>query len=234
MNHTVPPSFDLEESSFVSFVGVGMREVVIVSGGLVLGILAGLALPFGWPVKIAAGTLLCAFGVWLAIGREPGSNRAFEEVFLDFLRFQRRPRVHQRHYQPTPEGDPFSTPDEIRDDEKKYEHKREEPSHARDKEPPAPIEQPAVDPAAADHPQDAHDPPPTPQEREQASGAGWDVSQLPELDQLTRKQGWFKIRSMPLTPAALLNVLGIALLAGLLAWVWMGGLEAAIARFSGF
>jgi len=227
MNHAVPPSFDLEESSFVSFVGVGMREVVIVGSGLVLGIAAGLTIPFGWPVKIGVGTLLCAFGVWLAIGREPGSNRAFEEVFLDFLRFQRRPKVHQRHYQPTPEEDPFSTPDEISDNEKEYEHKREDPSHARDKEPHNHIEQPAMVPAAADQPQDAHSSP-------SASRVGWDVSQLPELDQLTRKQGWFKIRPIPLTPAALLNVLGVALLAGILAWVWMGGLEAAIAKFSGF
>jgi hypothetical protein len=234
MNHTVPPSFDLEESSFVSFVGVGMREVVIVGGGLILGILAGLALPLGWPVKIGAGTLLCAFGVWLAIGREPGSNRTFEEVFLDFIRFQRRPKVHQRHYQPTPEGDPFSSPDVIRDAERGYKLQEEEPSLTLDQDAPAEGDRPVEEHAPPERPQHTHDPQPTSQERKQVSGAGWDVSQLPELDTLTRKKGWFKIRSMPLTPASLLNVLGIALLAGILAWVWMGGLEAAIARFSGF
>ena len=73
MNHTVPPAFDLEETSFVSFVGVGARELIIVGGGLLLGVLLGTVLPWGWPVKIGSGTLLAAFGIWLAIGREPGS-----------------------------------------------------------------------------------------------------------------------------------------------------------------
>jgi len=112
INQTVPPSFDLEETSFVSFVGIGLREVVIVGGGLLLGIVIGVAVPWGWPIKIGLGTLFAAFGLWLAIGREPGSNRKFEEVILDYLRFQRRPKVHQRHFMDQPEeGDPFSTPD---------------------------------------------------------------------------------------------------------------------------
>ena len=57
MNYPVPPSFDLEETSFVSFVGIGMREFLIVGSGLLLGIMAGVALPAGWPIKIAAGTI---------------------------------------------------------------------------------------------------------------------------------------------------------------------------------
>ncbi len=112
MSYPVPPSFDLEETSFVSFVGVGMREVIIVGSGILLGIMAGVALPAGWPVKIAAGTMLAGFGFWLAIGREPGTNRKFEEVFIDFIRFRRRPKVHQRNYIGTPEeDDPFASPD---------------------------------------------------------------------------------------------------------------------------
>jgi len=197
MNYPVPPSFDLEETSFVSFVGVGMREVIIVGSGILLGIMAGVALPAGWPVKIAAGTMLAGFGFWLAIGREPGTNRKFEEVFIDFIRFRRRPKVHQRNYIERPENDdPFASPDIF------------EPGYA--------------------------------QQGEQAKtgrkirDASWDVSRLPEMDQLAKATGWFKIRSMPLTGATLLNILGLALLAGLLAWVWLGGLRTLLASFSGF
>ena len=197
MNYPVPPSFDLEETSFVSFVGVGMREVIIVGSGILLGIMAGVALPAGWPVKIASGTLLAGFGFWLAIGREPGTNRKFEEVFIDFLRFQRRPKVHQRNYiAPPEEDDPFSSPDIFEGGSKEAEV-------------------------------------PT-QRRRQISELTWDVSQLPEMDQLARVKGWFKIRSMPLTGATLLNILGLALLAGLLAWVWLGGLKSLLAGISGF
>jgi hypothetical protein len=186
MNQTVPPSFDLEETSFVSFVGIGIREVIMVGGGLLIGIIVGVAIPWGWPVKIGVGTLFAAFGFWLAIGREPGSNRNFEEVILDYLRFQSRPKVHQRHYtDQLDEEDPFSSPDEF--------------------------------------------------ERSIREGeATWDVSQLPSLDQINRAQGWFKIRSIPLTGATLLNVLGLALVAGILAWVWTGGLQTLLSSFSGF
>ncbi|MGB2956461.1 MAG: hypothetical protein WBB64_10915 [Anaerolineales bacterium] len=197
MNYPVPPSFDLEETSFVSFVGIGMREFLIVGSGLLLGIMAGVALPAGWPIKIAAGTMLAGFGLWLAIGREPGTNRKFEEVFLDFLRFRKRPKVHQRNYISAQEAaDPFSTPDE-------FEYPRaEDTEHTKN--------------------------------RRQIRDASWDVSQLPEMEQLAKATGWFKIRAMPLTGATLLNILGLALLAGLLAWVWLGGLKSLLARFSGF
>lgn len=197
MNYPVPPSFDLEETSFVSFVGVGMREVIIVGSGILLGFMAGVALPAGWPVKIAAGTLLAGFGFWLAIGREPGTNRKFEEVFIDYIRFRRRPKVHQRNYIATPEeDDPFASPDVF---ERGCEQKED---HAK--------------------------------ERRKISDLTWDVSRLPEMDQLAKATGWFKIRSMPLTGATLLNILGLALLAGLLAWVWLGGLRTLLASFSGF
>ena len=197
MNYPVPPSFDLEETSFVSFVGVGMREVIIVGSGILLGIMAGVALPVSWPVKIAAGTLLAGFGFWLAIGREPGTNRKFEEVFIDYVRFQRRPKVHQRNYLAEPEDDdPFSSPDE-------FEYSQ-------------PVEKQ------------------TTRKSRQIAEVAWDVSSLPEMDQLAKAKGWFKIRSMPLTGATLLNILGLALLAGLLAWVWLGGLKSLVARFSGF
>lgn len=234
MNHTVPPSFDLEENSFVSFVGVGMREMVIVGGGLILGILAGLAIPLGWPVKIGAGTLLSAFGVWLAIGREPGSNRTFEDVFLDFIRFQRRPRVHQRHYQPTPEDDPFSTPDMVHDIDTGYEVKEETFPAVPDQETLDEGRHPPEDISPTEHPQDLPREQPSPQKSEGDVDVGWDVSQLPELDTLSQKQGWFKVKPIPLTAPMLLNILGIALLVGLLAWVWMGGLETVWLRWSGF
>ena len=191
MNQTVPPSFDLEETSFVSFVGIGMREVVIVGGGLLLGIVIGVSIPWGWPVKIGLGTLFAAFGLWLAIGREPGSNRKFEEVILDYLRFQRRPKVHQRHFMDQPdEGDPFSTPDVF-----------EGSAEARSV---------------------------------REAEVTWDVSSLPSLEQINRAQGWFKIRSIPLTGATLLNILGLALIAGILTWVWTGGLRALLSSISGF
>ena len=197
MSYPVPPSFDLEETSFVSFAGVGMREVIIVGSGILLGIMAGVALPAGWPVKIAAGTLLAGFGFWLAIGREPGTNRKFEEVFIDYVRFRRRPKVHQRNYIAAPEDDdPFSSPDIF---EGGYE-KEEAPTRRH----------------------------------KQISELTWDVSSLPEMDQLAKATGWFKIRSLPLTGATLLNILGLALLAGLLAWVWLGGLKSLLAGFSGF
>jgi hypothetical protein len=190
MNYPVPPSFDLEETSFVSFVGVGMREVIIVGSGILLGLVAGVAIPTGWPVKIATGTMLAGFGFWLAIGREPGTNRKFEEVFIDFIRFRRRPKVHQRNYIGVPEDDdPFASPD---------------------------IFEPGFTQA------------------ERVADLAWDVSRLPEMDQLAKATGWFKIRSMPLTGATLLNILGLALLAGLLAWVWLGGLKTLLAGFSGF
>ncbi|HDN05000.1 MAG TPA: hypothetical protein ENF27_03590 [Chloroflexi bacterium] len=191
INQTVPPSFDLEETSFVSFVGIGLREVVIVGGGLLLGIVIGVAVPWGWPIKIGLGTLFAAFGLWLAIGREPGSNRKFEEVILDYLRFQRRPKVHQRHFMDQPEeGDPFSTPDVFEG--------LEETRTVREAE------------------------------------IAWDVSQLPSLEQINRAQGWFKIRSIPLTGATLLNILGLALIAGILTWVWTGGLKSLLSGFTGF
>lgn len=197
MSYPVPPSFDLEETSFVSFVGVGMREVVIVGSGILLGFMAGVALPAGWPVKIAVGTLLAGFGFWLAIGREPGTNRKFEEVFIDYIRFWRRPKVHQRNYIAAPEDDdPFSSPDE-------FEYSQ-----------PVEIQ--------------------TTRKRRRIADAAWDVSQLPEMDHLAKVKGWFKIRSMPLTGATLLNILGLALLAGLLAWVWLGGLKFLLAGISGF
>ena len=63
MNYPVPPSFDLEETSFVSFVGVGMREVIIVGSGILLGIMAGVALHAGWQVKISSGTMLAGFQI---------------------------------------------------------------------------------------------------------------------------------------------------------------------------
>jgi hypothetical protein len=192
MNQTVPPSFDLEETSFVSFVGIGLREVVIVGSGLLLGIVIGLAIPWGWPIKIGFGTLFAAFGLWLAIGREPGSNRKFEEVLFDYLRFQRRPKVHQRHYTDHPdEEDPFATPDV-------FEGSGEEARTIRE------------------------------------TAATWDVSQLPSLEQINRAQGWFKIRSIPLTGATLLNILGLALIAGILTWVWTGGLKTLLSGFTGF
>lgn len=234
MNHTVPPSFDLEESSFVSFVGVGKREVIIMIGGLILSVLVGIAVPLGWPIKIGVGTLLCAFSVWLAIGREPGSNRTFEEVFLDFIRFQRRPRVHQRNYQPTPEDDPFSTPDVIHDAETGYVSREEDLPSVPEQETPGKEEQPPQDFSSTEHAQPFRDPRSAPQKSEGEAVAGWDVSQIPELDQLSRKQGWFKVKPLPLTAPTLLNILGLALLVGLLAWVWMGGLETAWLRWSGF
>jgi hypothetical protein len=194
MNHTVPPAFDLEETSFVSFVGVGAREVVIVGGGLALGVLLGVSIPWGWPVKIGAGTLLAAFGIWLAIGREPGSNRKFEEVILDYIRFLRRPKIHQRHFRDqTEEGDPFSTPDEW------------------------------------EAPQTGADTPP-----EKEAAAVWDISRLPSLEQINRSRGWFQIRSFPLSGGSLLNVLGLALIAGILTWIWTGGLQGFLTRWSGF
>lgn len=197
MSYPVPPSFDLEENSFVSFVGVGIRELIIIGSGLLLGIMAGVALPAGWPVKIATGTLLAGLGFWLAIGREPGTNRKLEDVFLDFIRFQRRPKVHQRDYVTTKEvDDPFATPDE-------FEYSR-------------PIDTQST------------------KKSRRIAEVSWDVSQLPEMDQLSKVSGWFKIRSMPLTGAMLLNILGLALLAGLLAWVWLGGLRSLLASVSGF
>ena len=184
-DHQVPPYFDLDNSSVVSLVGVGMREILIVGSGLVLGIIAGVAIPAGWPIKIAVGTLAAGFGYWLAIAREPGSGRKFEDIFKDMLRFRRRPKVYQRDYVSGPEeGDQFSTPD----------------LHE------------AVIP----------DP------------AGWTVDQLPDYGVLPASKDWFKIRSMLLTIGGILNVLGLALVAGILTWVWLGGLKTFLASISGF
>lgn len=194
MNHTVPPAFDLEETSFVSFVGVGPRELVIVGGGILLGVVMGASIPWGWPVKIGAGTLIASFGVWLAVGREPGSSRKFEEVILDYIRFLRRPKVHQRHFRSqAEEGDPFSTPDEFE------------------------ASQPEKETVAA-----------------KETAATWDIGRLPSLEQINRPRRWFRIRSIPLNGASLLNVLGLALLAGILTWVWTGGLQTLLSRLSGF
>jgi len=180
--HQVPPYFDLENSSVVSLVGVGMREILIVGSGLVLGIIAGVAIPVGWPIKIAIGTLAAGFGYWLAIAREPGSGRKFEDIFKDMLRFRRRPRVYQRDYVHGPEeGDMFSAQD-------LYE------SQVPD------------------------------------SAAEW----APDYGTLPATRDWFKIRSMPLTMGGILNVLGLALAAGILTWVWLGGLKTLLTSISGF
>ena len=184
--HQVPPYFDLDNSSIVSLVGVGMREILIVGSGLVLGIIAGVAIPAGWPVKIAIGTLAAGFGYWLAIAREPGSGRKFEDIFKDMLRFRRRPRVYQRDYVPGPEeGDMFSA-------------------------------------------QDLYD------SQVPDTAADWAVDQLPDYGTLPAATDWFKIRSMPLTIGGILNVLGLALAAGILTWVWLGGLKTLLASISGF
>ena len=141
--------------------------------------------------------MLVGLGLWLAIGREPGTNRKFEEVFLDYLRFRKRPKVHQRNYISAQEAeDPFSTPDEF------VYPQADDTKHTKKRRP--------------------------------VSDLTWDVSQLPEMEQLAKATGWFKIRAMPLTGAMLLNILGLALLAGLLAWVWLGGLKSLLASVSGF
>jgi hypothetical protein len=222
----------------VSFVGVGLREAALVGGGLVLGILAGLALPWGWPFKIGAGTLLTACGLWLAVGREPGSNRTFEEVFLAYLRFQRRPRVHQRHYQPTPDDDPFKVPDTFHGEEHKPPTQVEKSSSAPQE---TPTPEPAADgaqPAPRSDPsrpgQEAAQPDAADRPAKRGKEAGWDVGQLPALDQLARRPGWFRVKPLPLTAPMFLNLLGIALLVSLLAWVWLGGLETAWLRWTGF
>ncbi len=182
----VPPYFDLDNSSVVSLVGVGMREITIVGSGLVLGIIAGVAIPAGWPVKIAVGTLAAGLGYWLAIAREPGSGRKFEDIFKDMLRFRRRPRVYQRDYIPGPEERNVFSAQDL--------HESQVP-----------------DPAA-----------------------GWAVDQLPDYGTLPAARDWFKIRSMPLTMGGILNVLGLALAAGILTWVWLGGLKTLLASISGF
>lgn len=87
----VPPTIEKPKT----VIGVGMREVLILGAGLVLGLLvivSGLSLI----PKVAVTALIVGLAALLALGRAPTTGKTFEEHFLDILRFYGRGRFLQR------------------------------------------------------------------------------------------------------------------------------------------
>ncbi|MBM3123352.1 MAG: hypothetical protein FJZ97_14380 [Chloroflexi bacterium] len=91
MTGVVPPTIEKPKT----VIGVGMRELLILGAGLVLGLLvivSGLSLI----PKVAVTALIVGLAALLALGRAPTTGKTFEEHFLDILRFYGRGRFLQR------------------------------------------------------------------------------------------------------------------------------------------
>lgn len=91
MAGVVPPTIEKPKT----VIGVGMREMVILGIGLVLGLLVVIAQLALIP-KVALAALVVGLAALLALGRAPTTGKAFEEHFIDILRFYSRGRFLQR------------------------------------------------------------------------------------------------------------------------------------------
>lgn len=91
MSGVVPPTIDKPKT----VIGVGMRELIILGTGLLLGLLIVVS-PLGLVLKVALVALVIGLAALLAIGRAPTTGKTFEEHFLDIFRFYGRGRFLQR------------------------------------------------------------------------------------------------------------------------------------------
>jgi hypothetical protein len=91
MSGVVPPTIDKPKT----VIGVGMRELVILGVGLMLGLLIVVS-SLGLILKVAIAALTVGLAALLALGRAPTTGKTFEEHFIDILRFYGRGRFLQR------------------------------------------------------------------------------------------------------------------------------------------
>jgi hypothetical protein len=87
----VPPRIEPPKT----IIGVGMRELILLGGGLMLSILivlSGMALI----LKVGLAALIMGLAALLALGRAPATGKTFEEYFLDIYQFHKRDRFMQR------------------------------------------------------------------------------------------------------------------------------------------
>ena len=157
LHPNVPAKIDTSKAAMTSLAGVGLREMVIVSSGIVIGLLLAIALPVGWPVKIAIGVFVGGIGLWLAVGRDQASKKKLEEIIMDLLHFLRRPKTYQRGFSNT--------------------------------------------------------------------SSTWDVADDVDVHDITERKVYFTVKAMPFSFLSLISILSVSFLAGVIAWIWTGGLE---------
>jgi len=157
LSPNVPAKIDTSKAAMSSLAGVGLRELVIVGSGTVVGLLLAIALPVGWPVKIAVAVFVGGLGLWLAIGRDQESKKKLEEILMDFLGFARRPKTYQRGYS--------------------------------------------------------------------ADDTAWDAVDGVDYVHPGERRVYFSVRAMPFSFLSLISISSLSFLAGVIAWIWTGGLE---------
>jgi hypothetical protein len=91
MTGVVPPTIERPKT----VIGVGMREMMILGAGLMLGLLVVIA-QIGLILKVALAALVVGLAALLALGRAPMTGKTFEEHFIDIFRFYSRGRFLQR------------------------------------------------------------------------------------------------------------------------------------------
>jgi hypothetical protein len=91
MTGNVPPRIESPKT----FIGVGLREVLILgAGGMV--VIAVFLLPVHLAVRIGLAVLAAGLGLAMAFGRDRRSGKAPEEMIRDLIRFHRRGRLLQK------------------------------------------------------------------------------------------------------------------------------------------
>lgn len=91
MTGVVPPTIEKPKT----VIGVGMREVLILGVGLMLGLVVVVS-GLGLIAKVALAAIIVGLAALLALGRAPTTGKTFEEHFLDIVRFYARGRFLQR------------------------------------------------------------------------------------------------------------------------------------------
>lgn len=91
MTGVVPPTIEKPKT----VIGVGMREMMILGAGLVVGLLVVIS-QLGLILKVALAAFIVGLAALLALGRAPTTGKTFEEHFIDILRFYSRGRFLQR------------------------------------------------------------------------------------------------------------------------------------------
>lgn len=82
MSGVVPPTIDKPKT----VIGVGMRELVILGVGLMLGLLIVVS-SLGLILKVAIAALTVGLAALLALGRAPTTGKTFEEHFMEYCAF---------------------------------------------------------------------------------------------------------------------------------------------------
>lgn len=163
MTGNVPPRIESPKT----FIGVGLREVLILGLGGMLAI-AALLSPVHLALRIGLAVLGIGFGLALAFGRDRRSGKTPEELLRDLIRFHSRAKFlqkgTQRRTHPVPDPIVGFPSGEYR--------RREQPA--------------------------------------ESSGRG----EVPGL----------RVKPLPLGPGLMLSAVSLAFLAGVLAWIWLGGL----------